>query len=185
MSCYFSLQPSAKSDQRDCAKSTRPIRRGSVILSLTPLATALSRDQKGRRCDLCLKLSESLSMCSKCRTTWYCNHHCQQRDWSARHKRICKKLLPLWEQQSVSSPELDVMDGLLMLHLLAEHYSTLYDAMSGQENPDSPASLLLHLLPGREDRSLGAAKLSQVAALSSWSMDLIQILLYAKWCSLL
>ena len=44
--------------------------------------------QANNWCRSCLKISNNLNRCSKCKTCFYCDEICQQRDWK-NHKKIC------------------------------------------------------------------------------------------------
>lgn len=52
---------------------------GSTIVSVPALTTILLPDQKGQRCDACLRhKSESIHLmaCTGCRSYWYCGRKC-------------------------------------------------------------------------------------------------------------
>lgn len=39
-------------------------------------------------CATCIKISDNLSVCGKCKKVKYCGRDCQKKDWSE-HKLIC------------------------------------------------------------------------------------------------
>jgi hypothetical protein len=52
---------------------------GSVVLSVPALSVVLLPEQKGKRCDACLRLeSETIHLrnCSRCHSYWYCGEKC-------------------------------------------------------------------------------------------------------------
>lgn len=48
-------------------------------------------NKENRVCTYCLKWnSKKIGICTRCNLTWYCNKHCQKKDWK-RHKQWCCK----------------------------------------------------------------------------------------------
>ncbi|KAJ8482475.1 hypothetical protein ONZ51_g5325 [Trametes cubensis] len=62
---------------------------GSVIMSVTPHVSVLSTQYLDQYCSACAApaTETGLKRCPKCKTVYYCNQECQNRDW-AWHKRV-------------------------------------------------------------------------------------------------
>ncbi|KAI0699304.1 SET domain-containing protein [Cerioporus squamosus] len=109
---------------RDCAAAREDLPSGSAIAHVPALSSCLLPSEKGKRCDWCHRLqSESviLRRCSGCASFWYCETTCQNRDWKARHKKICKQynaFVVSSEYQALTAH--DQVDALLLSHLVAE-----------------------------------------------------------------
>ena len=76
---YESIRLESHPSARDKAVTSSFIRVGQSVLSIDPLLTSLSLDQKGRRCDACHVLgtpSVPLLKCSRCAGYWYCGPQC-------------------------------------------------------------------------------------------------------------
>lgn len=59
--------------------STTYLSPGSTVVYVPALSTVLLSDQKGQRCDLCLRLKSDgiqLRTCSGCHSYWYCGKYC-------------------------------------------------------------------------------------------------------------
>lgn len=64
---------------RSKAISTTYLAPGSTVVSVPSLSTVLLPDQKGQRCDACLRLKSDnvqLRACSGCHGYWYCGQQC-------------------------------------------------------------------------------------------------------------
>lgn len=75
-SALVELQPDAKA--RSKAVARKDIAVGSTIFSTPAFATALLDDEKGHRCDYCLRERPNLKRCSGCGSYWYCDAKCAQ-----------------------------------------------------------------------------------------------------------
>ena len=67
----------------------RPYKAGEVISECQPIINCIENNFKSKTCDNCLKTSDSLKKCTKCRQMFYCDQNCQQNDWKY-HKNECK-----------------------------------------------------------------------------------------------
>ncbi|KAL4258231.1 MUB1/samB family protein [Pleurotus pulmonarius] len=121
---------------RNQAIATRPLSAGSIILSIHAFATVLFENQKSRRCDHCLTLSETLRKCSGCASCWYCDTNCQTRHWPS-HKRICKR----WNS-FISSNEFQALPPHERLD------SALLSYFASASSADGQLAIFKSLLPG-------------------------------------
>jgi hypothetical protein len=65
---------------RSKAVSTALLPQGSVVVSVRALSTVLLPEQKGKRCDACLRLESEMILlrnCSRCQSYWYCGEECK------------------------------------------------------------------------------------------------------------
>ena len=70
-----------------------------VVFRETPLAHAASQEDV---CDTCLKaLTTDVDQCSACKSVSYCNTKCQKAAWRGWHKKECKMMASLREEQGV------------------------------------------------------------------------------------
>ncbi|CAG2103049.1 unnamed protein product [Medioppia subpectinata] len=69
--------------------SSKPYIAGDVVFKCKPLLVYIQDKYKGEYCDNCLKPTDQLKRCSKCRQMYYCGKNCQTIDWSF-HKNECK-----------------------------------------------------------------------------------------------
>ncbi|KAI0746851.1 SET domain-containing protein [Daedaleopsis nitida] len=78
---------------------------GSVILSVTPHVSVLATSGLDQHCSACARSAPGtgLKRCPKCRTVWYCDSECQNRDWAS-HKRECGAL----QKWAAAAPSPDV-----------------------------------------------------------------------------
>ncbi|KAF9013276.1 hypothetical protein BDQ17DRAFT_1386869 [Cyathus striatus] len=110
---------------RSHAIAAKFISAGSILVSVPSLASVLVEREKGRRCDSCHRVQcveRSLRKCSGCASYWYCDIKCQETDWRAQHKRICKhynKFIASSEYQLL--PPHKKLDSILLSHLVARH----------------------------------------------------------------
>ncbi|KAI0826452.1 SET domain-containing protein [Irpex lacteus] len=76
---------------------------GSVIASLRPRVIALTTSALASFCSNCSgpPLHGALKRCTRCRTVWYCDAECQNKDW-AYHKLECEAL-QRWAEAAPSS----------------------------------------------------------------------------------
>ena len=85
---FVALSPSIPSSQNSALDNSR--KSGCPVPSVQDLAA------KKDACFVCraktAKTGESLLKCSRCKIAQYCSADCQQRDWKAEHKRVCKQL---------------------------------------------------------------------------------------------
>ncbi|KAI0712087.1 SET domain-containing protein [Earliella scabrosa] len=133
---------------RNAAFARSPIPAGTVITRIPPLTTCLLPGERGRRCDGCHRMqSEAVSLrrCSGCASFWYCGTTCQNREWKAHHKKICKHyngFVVSTQYQALTSH--DQVDAILLSQLLAGPDMWHVDA---EHNPlRDPASTFLDLL---------------------------------------
>ncbi|KNC87053.1 hypothetical protein, variant [Sphaeroforma arctica JP610] len=68
-----------------------PLTRGTLVLKSDPFAYTVTNKQKALRCSACLKASEGLRGCGRCKKLYFCNSQCQRRAWP-RHKQECKAI---------------------------------------------------------------------------------------------
>ena len=45
----------------------------------------------GDTCDCCQKANVPLSICARCKMTFYCSKECQKKQWALGHKKFCRK----------------------------------------------------------------------------------------------
>ncbi|KAI0646366.1 SET domain-containing protein [Trametes meyenii] len=66
---------------------------GSVVMAVVPHATVLSSQYLDQYCSACAAPPpvSGLKRCPKCKTVYYCNQLCQNRDWT-QHKHECSAL---------------------------------------------------------------------------------------------
>ncbi|KAI0711226.1 SET domain-containing protein [Earliella scabrosa] len=78
---------------------------GTSIVSVTPHVSVLSTGYLDRHCSACAGPAPptGLKRCPKCKTLWYCNSECQNRDWTW-HKRECSAL----QKWAAAAPSPDV-----------------------------------------------------------------------------
>ncbi|KAL5496865.1 hypothetical protein EMCRGX_G013235 [Ephydatia muelleri] len=69
--------------------ATQPIKPGTEVLREEPQVHVISRSQRGKRCDWCLRNAEHLTRCTRCLCAWYCGHRCQKNDW-IQHNTECR-----------------------------------------------------------------------------------------------
>lgn len=72
-------------------RTSTDLTEGFVIITKKPYAHILTKDQRPFFCDQCIKRRQSLSKCSGCKITKYCNRTCQKNAWAC-HKEECKAL---------------------------------------------------------------------------------------------
>ncbi|KAJ3531387.1 hypothetical protein NMY22_g8174 [Coprinellus aureogranulatus] len=138
------LQPDDRARNKAVARKDIPV--GSTVFSTPAFATVLQDNQKGHRCDYCLRKQLNLKRCSGCGSYWYCDAKCQNDHWHSGHKRICKKFNQFTNATAFQRLEKhERMDSLLLTHLLA-HLSTLPEPYSPESSAD--LSVTLSLLPG-------------------------------------
>jgi len=90
---------------------------GDVILTEEPLIYILGSDQRGQRCDSCLKEFDSLEACSGCQFVQYCSKECKGKDCEAHHKYDeCKVLKDVMNQ---GIPYLESVLLLIRVYLTA------------------------------------------------------------------
>ncbi|OJT01751.1 N-lysine methyltransferase SMYD2 [Trametes pubescens] len=79
---------------------------GTVVMSIVPHVSVLSTSYLDQHCSACAaSATESgLKRCPKCKTVYYCDKACQDRDW-AWHKHECSAL----QTWAASAPSPDVM----------------------------------------------------------------------------
>ncbi|CAI8039100.1 Histone-lysine N-methyltransferase SMYD3 [Geodia barretti] len=61
---------------------------GLEVMRAEPLVHVLSNDVRGQLCDFCLRESQSLLKCGRCKYVRYCSKTCQRGDWRF-HKGEC------------------------------------------------------------------------------------------------
>ncbi|RDX42519.1 SET domain-containing protein [Lentinus brumalis] len=133
---------------RDLAAAREKLPSGSAIAHVPALSTCLLPSEKAKRCDWCHRLqSESVPLrrCSGCASFWYCETTCQNRDWKARHKKICKQynaFVVSTQYQALTAH--DQVDALLLSHLVAEPAAWVH--RQSRQNFDDPLSVFWDLL---------------------------------------
>ncbi|XP_055343166.1 uncharacterized protein LOC129591521 [Paramacrobiotus metropolitanus] len=65
---------------------------GDLVLRCEPFVWVLESDEYQARCAYCLRQSEELRTCSRCRLHRYCSVTCQSTDWKLEHKLECTLL---------------------------------------------------------------------------------------------
>ncbi|KAJ7069695.1 hypothetical protein C8F01DRAFT_1217270 [Mycena amicta] len=106
---------------RSRAVATENLSAGSCVISCPPLATILLPQEKGRRCDYCHILAPDLRKCSGCAEYLYCGAACQALQWTAHHRRLCKRI----GKYAVSTAfqalaEHEKLDAMLLSHTVAQ-----------------------------------------------------------------
>ncbi|OBZ77393.1 N-lysine methyltransferase SMYD2 [Grifola frondosa] len=78
---------------------------GSILISIKPNVSVLSASCLSSYCSSCCgpALDSGLKRCTRCRTVWYCNAICQNRDWPI-HKLECDAL----QKWALNAPSHDV-----------------------------------------------------------------------------
>ncbi|KAJ7212105.1 hypothetical protein GGX14DRAFT_447439 [Mycena pura] len=134
---------------RSNAVATEHLSAGSLIMSCEALATILLPPEKGRRCDFCHTLPRRLQKCSGCASYFYCSTICQELQWQAHHKKVCKRFGKYTSSMAFQAlaPH-EKLDALLLSHLIAHLDSgvgaindTLSSITSLLPGPVDPASL--------------------------------------------
>ncbi|RPD62331.1 SET domain-containing protein [Lentinus tigrinus ALCF2SS1-7] len=133
---------------RGLAAAREVLPSGAAIAHIPALSSCLLPSEKGRRCDWCHHLqSESVTLrrCSRCAAFWYCDNTCQDRDWKARHKKICRNynaFIASSQYQALTAH--DQVDALLLSHLVTE--PAAWDGKQQHHDLDNPISALWDLL---------------------------------------
>ncbi|KAJ7784556.1 hypothetical protein B0H16DRAFT_1492964 [Mycena metata] len=133
------LEPHASG--RSQAVATKRLAAGSLIVSCDALTTVLLPQEKGQRCDACHTRSPGLRKCSGCAAYFYCSTQCQNLQWQAHHKRICKRFNKYTSSigfQALAPHE--KLDALLLSHLVAQ--------LDGTDPVNDPLNSITSLLPG-------------------------------------
>ncbi|OSX59923.1 hypothetical protein POSPLADRAFT_1066984 [Postia placenta MAD-698-R-SB12] len=136
---------------RSMAVAASPLAAGDLVHAEPVLASALLQSEKGRRCDLCHRLSSDrvqLRRCTGCTSYWYCGAECQRKQWSSQHKRLCKRYpryMASEEYQALSHH--DQVDAILLSHLIAERF--IDDGGNISAEGGSSMSTLMELVEAR------------------------------------
>jgi splicing suppressor protein 51 len=76
-----------------CKQRERILASGSVDVPALPLGAV-----RGHLCFRCFERSDKILKCAGCRRAGYCSQECQKLDWSATHKKQCKILKRINEE---------------------------------------------------------------------------------------
>ncbi|KAF9463041.1 hypothetical protein BDZ94DRAFT_1309149 [Collybia nuda] len=136
--------PSARSQ----AVATVPITEASKIISVDAFAAVLIASEKGKRCDGCFQIKSEdrlLRKCTGCGSYWYCDSICQNMDWKAHHKKICKQYNKFTSSNAFHSlASHEKLESLLLDHLLSQ-----VSSITGRVDEEmSPLGIFMSLLPG-------------------------------------
>ncbi|KAI5117923.1 hypothetical protein M0805_002002 [Coniferiporia weirii] len=122
---------------------------GTTIVRDIALSVVLLPEEKGQRCDACLRRARgTLRRCSGCTEYWYCNLDCQGRHWRAVHKHMCKRIARFHASNDFqASPPHRQLDAILLSHLVSEHKEELSRMGLPREDLNEPLATFFSLTP--------------------------------------
>ncbi|KAH9850123.1 SET domain-containing protein [Lenzites betulinus] len=134
------------STARNAAFSTSAQPPGSIVATISSLATCLLPSEKAKRCDVCHVLQSDavkLKRCSGCASFWYCGTTCQTHAWKSHHRKLCKgfnAFAASTEYQALTAH--DQVDALLLSQMVVE------PSVWRTEYLDSPYATFMDLMKG-------------------------------------
>ncbi|KAL5496874.1 hypothetical protein EMCRGX_G013245 [Ephydatia muelleri] len=126
--------------------AAQPIKPGTEVLREEPQVHVISRSQRGKRCDWCLRNAEHLKRCTRCLCAWYCGHRCQKNDW-IQHKAECRGIAAI-------QPRMPTDKARFIARAVARE-SEIANLIEGKASPDTKQLI--------EDQVLEAMELLGVA----------------------
>ncbi|XP_065916740.1 histone-lysine N-methyltransferase SMYD3-like [Dysidea avara] len=111
---------------RGLLASGKSFKVGDSVLTATPIALVVSKDEITQYCHHCLKEKSScdagLLRCTQCKYIHYCSHRCQKQDWLV-HKEECAGICRI-------SPNLPTDSMRLLLRCLLVHQQRIQKPIS-------------------------------------------------------
>ena len=104
----------------------------------------------GGECDRCAKRGVKLSMCARCKLSYYCSPACQKAAWTAGHKQACRK------KGQFKPGDLVYLEGPLEDPELAKLNHTVVEVATA---PDATGDLAIRIIGGDTDIPINAKNL--------------------------
>lgn len=113
----LALRPSGTKGGTRGVFTTRPMKRGTLVLESLPIGTVISPADRLNKCSYCFAPFRNLAdakRCTGCRQAIYCGKECQAADWRSGHRFVCN------DDVLSSDVDVELLFRVSLIPLLAE-----------------------------------------------------------------